>query len=102
MKKKLVLALLLISVVLLSLVTLVFGQVALAPADQAATKKITIVDSLGRTVRVPCPPKRIVAMGGSYGPETLLAFGVLDKIVGVTDSAKNGEILNSSSKKYPM
>lgn len=86
---------------LVFVLTLVLGQLALAPAIQAATKKITIVDSVGRTVRVPCPPKRIVAMGGSYGPETLLAFGVLDKIVGVTDYTKQRGDLKLFLEKVP-
>ena len=34
------------------------------------TKKITITDSLGRTVEVPCPPKRIVVCN-SYVAEVI-------------------------------
>lgn len=64
-----------------------------SPVSAPEKKFITITDSKGREAKIPCPPERIVAIGGSYGPETLLAFGVLDKIVGVADYAKKREDL---------
>ena len=55
-------------------------------------KELTIVQYLGRSpditeepVTVPMPIERIVALGGSYCPEALCAFGVHDKIVGVDE-----------------
>ena len=62
-------------------------------------KEITIVQYLKKPeyheepVTVPMPIGRIVATGGTYGPETLCAFGEQDKIVGVVESAKKrGEL----------
>ena len=53
-------------------------------------KELTIVQYLGYSpditeepVTVPMPIKTIVALGGTYCPEALCAFGVHDKIVGV-------------------
>lgn len=67
------------------------GQVK-SPGSTPEKKFITVTDSKGRQVKVSCPPERIVAIGGSYGPETLLAFGVQDKIVGVADYEQTAKL----------
>lgn len=51
------------------------------PAE--AGEKITIKDSMGRTVRVPCPPQRIVEVNGDVA-ELICAFGDAGKIVGAS------------------
>lgn len=65
---------------------------AAGPATNAAKKEssersMAIIDGVGRRVDVPVPLKRIVAANGTFGPEMLCAFGVSDRIVGVTDHA---------------
>lgn len=53
----------------------------------------TITDSVGREITIHRPVERIVATGGTYGPETLCALGLQDKIVGVCEGAKKrGEL----------
>ncbi|HID93571.1 MAG TPA: ABC transporter substrate-binding protein [bacterium (Candidatus Stahlbacteria)] len=47
-----------------------------------------IVDSTNHTVTIYRPVKRLVAAGGSYGPEAVLALGAKDKLVGVASYAK--------------
>ncbi|MEW6771668.1 MAG: ABC transporter substrate-binding protein [Bacillota bacterium] len=69
---------LLVTIVLVVLGTL-FG--CRTPAE--AGKKITIKDSLGRTVRVLSPPKRIVEVNGDVA-ELICAFGDAEKIVGAS------------------
>lgn len=49
---------------------------------------IVIEDGVGRQISVPYPLKRVVAASGSYGPETILALGAKDRLVGVGDYAK--------------
>ena len=71
-------------------------------------KELTIVQYLGyppditeKTVTVPMPIETIVATGGSYGPETLCAFGVPDKIVGISMYAKKRGELKTFLKDIP-
>ena len=53
----------------------------------------TITDSVGREITIHRPVERIVATGGTYGPETLCALGLQDTIVGVCEGAKKrGEL----------
>lgn len=67
----------------------------------SVTNFITITDSKGKQANVPCYPQRIVALGGSYGVETLLAFGMKDKIIAVADYAKKREDLKLFLKNIP-
>ncbi|MEW6573432.1 MAG: stalk domain-containing protein [Bacillota bacterium] len=52
----------------------------------APPKRISIKDSQGRTVRVLCPPQRIVSVSSDV-TELICAFGEKDRIVGVADTA---------------
>ncbi|MDA8096246.1 MAG: ABC transporter substrate-binding protein [Clostridia bacterium] len=54
--------------------------------EAIAQKRITIKDSMGRTVRVPCPPQRIVSVASDV-TEVICAFGEEKRIVGVADTA---------------
>ena len=60
----------------------------------------TITDSVGREITIYRPVERIVATGGTYGPETLCALGLQDKIVGVCEGAKKrGELRTPMADK---
>ena len=61
----------------------VLGSLAGSRTPAEAAKKITIKDSMGRTVRVPCPPQRIVEVNGDVA-ELICAFGDAGKIVGAS------------------
>ncbi len=78
--------------------TLVLGQLACAPAVQAASKRITITDSMGRTVRVPCPPKRIVVTNSDVA-ELICALGSEGSVVGGSDTTINDPMLKPKLKK---
>jgi len=52
-------------------------------------------------VTIPMPIERIAAIGGTYGPETLCAFGEEDRIVGVLQSAKERRELEPFLKDKP-
>lgn len=52
---------------------------------------LIITDSKGKQVGVPSPPHRIAGLGGAYGLEALLAFGLRDEIVAMADYAKMRE-----------
>ena len=54
----------------------------------------TVTDSVGRELTIYRPVERIVATGGTYGPETLCALGLQDKIVGVCEGVKKRGELN--------
>lgn len=51
-----------------------------------AKGKITITDSMGRSVEVPCPPERIISVNSDV-TEVICALGAGEKIVGVADTA---------------
>ena len=53
--------------------------------------ELIITDSKGKQMKVPSPPHRIAGLGGAYGLETLLAFGLRDEIVAMADYAKMRE-----------
>ncbi len=61
------------------------------------SKMITITDSLGRTVAVPCPPQRIVSVNSDVS-EMICALGAADKIVGVADTAEFPPLLKDKAK----
>jgi iron complex transport system substrate-binding protein len=50
--------------------------------------RITLIDSAESAVTLDMPIERLVAVGGSYGPEAVLALGAKDKLVAVADYAK--------------
>ncbi|MDH7578671.1 MAG: ABC transporter substrate-binding protein [Bacillota bacterium] len=80
--------------------TLGLGQLALAPAIQAAgikERRITITDSTGRLVRVPCPPRRIISVNGNAS-ELICAFGAGEKIVGISDTTDFPPLLKDKTK----
>lgn len=56
-----------------------------------STAAMIITDSKGKQVTVPSPPQRIAGLGGAYGLETLLAFGLKSEIVAMADYAKMRE-----------
>ncbi|NPV28091.1 MAG: ABC transporter substrate-binding protein [Firmicutes bacterium] len=97
--------------ILVLIFTLGLGQLALAPAIQAAgikERRITITDSTGRLVRVPCPPRRIISVNGNAS-ELICAFGAGKKIIGISDTtnfppqlkdkAKVGKVMTPSIEK---
>lgn len=57
-------------------------------------KKITIADSLGRTVEVPCPPKRIVVCNSDVA-ELICALGSAENVVGAADTTLENPIMKS-------
>lgn len=84
MKRRIILAVLLGFMIVLGALTGCSGK----KPEQPVTKKlekITVTDSLGRKVEVPCPPKRIVALNSDVS-EVISALGAADKIVGVTNT----------------
>ena len=64
-------------------------------------KELTIVDDVERIVTIDMPLERIVSIGGTYGPEAFCAFGVQNRLVGVTTSAKMRKELETSLKDIP-
>lgn len=59
--------------------------------EEKKKQALFITDSRGRKVEIAHPPQRIAAIGGSYGAETMLAFGAQNKIIAVADYAKKRE-----------
>lgn len=97
------------------ILTLVFtlgSQGSIVPPAQAAEsgrqKRITVTEHFvtptGKiekgTVRVPCPPKRVVALGG-YVNEMLKALGVEKAVVAVDDWTKDKEQWPAYVKNLP-
>ncbi|MBE3586461.1 MAG: ABC transporter substrate-binding protein [Thermoanaerobacter sp.] len=66
--------------------------------EAVAQKRITIKDSMGRTVRVPCPPQRIVEVNGDVA-ELICAFGDAGKIVGASSYTLEDKMLRPKLKK---
>lgn len=66
--------------------------------DAVAQKRITIKDSMGRTVRVPCPPQRIVEVNGDVA-ELICAFGDAKKIVGASSYTLGDKFFTSRLSK---
>lgn len=66
-------------------------------AVPALQKRITIKDSYGRTVRVPCPPRRIVSVNSDV-TEVICAFGEEKRIVGVADTADFPPVVKGKAK----
>ena len=64
-------------------------------------KELTVIDDVERIVTIDMPLERIVCIGGTYGPEAFCAFGVGDRLVGVTDSAKKYGELDTCLKDVP-
>ncbi len=66
------------------------------PAGAAQQKRITVTEYFvtpkgeieKRAVRVPCPPRRVVVLGG-YAAEMIKALGVEKAIVGIDEHTKN-------------
>jgi iron complex transport system substrate-binding protein len=63
----------------------------------APPKRITIKDSHGRTVRVPCPPQRIVSVNSNV-TELIYALGEEKRIVGVSDTAGFPPVVKGKAK----
>ncbi|NPV30466.1 MAG: ABC transporter substrate-binding protein [Firmicutes bacterium] len=78
--------------------SLVLGQLACAPSVQAASKRITITDSLGRTVRVPYAPQRIIVTNSDTA-EMICALGAANYLVGVSDTCLKDPLLKPKLKK---
>ncbi len=75
---------------------------------QGDAEELTLLQYIGypeelieEPVTIPMPVERIVAVGGTYGPETLCAFGEEDRIVGVLESAKKLGVLEPFLKDKP-
>ncbi|MGB9802970.1 ABC transporter substrate-binding protein [Desulfofundulus sp.] len=66
--------------------------------EAVAQKRVTIRDSMGRTVSVPCPPQRIVELNGDVA-ELICAFGDAGKIVGATTYTLNDKMLSQKVRK---
>lgn len=95
-----------VTVVLMLLISMLAGctnskKDTVNQTKETSKQEYMFTDSKGKQVKVLCPPERIVAIGGSYGPETLLAFGVQNKIVAVADYAKKREDLKLFLKDVP-
>lgn len=72
-----------IAALLVTVLITVAGVLCSCRTPAEAGKKIAIKDSMGRTVRVPCPPQRIVEVNGDVA-ELICAFGDAGKIVGAS------------------
>ena len=92
--------LLLLSCFLVAAVVLVavVALLDLPGSSEATAKRITIKDSMGRTVRVPCPPQRVVEVNGDVA-ELLCAFGDADKIVGASSYTLEDKFFAGRLKK---
>jgi iron complex transport system substrate-binding protein len=87
-------------VIFLNLIFLVLISAGCAQKQQSTSLgkgKVTITDSLGRTVDVPCPPQRIVSVNSDVS-EVICALGAADKIVGVADTADFPPLLKDKAK----
>jgi len=88
------------SVIFLSLILIVLISAGCTQKQQAAAPgkgKVTITDSQGRPVEVPCPPQRIVSVNSDVS-EVICALGAADKIVGVADTAEFPPQLKDKAK----
>lgn len=83
---------------LVMLLVVVLGTLMGSRTPAEAAKKITIKDSMGRTVRVPCPPQRIVEVNGDVA-ELICAFGDAGKIVGASSYTLQDKFFTSRLKK---
>ncbi|MGQ9512909.1 ABC transporter substrate-binding protein [Thermodesulfitimonas sp.] len=83
---------------LMTLLVVVLGTFAGSRTPAEAAKKITVKDSMGRTVRVPCPPQRIVEVNGDVA-ELICAFGDADKIVGASSYTLEDKFFTGRLKK---
>ena len=61
---------------------------AAAPGANSTCTPVTITQTDGSQVTLPCMPERIIVTN-SDAAEMLIALGAADKIVGITDSTKN-------------
>lgn len=59
-----------------------------SPDSTSACTPVTITQTDGKQVTLPCKPQRIIAANGNAA-EMIIAFGAADKIVGVTHSTTN-------------
>ncbi|RPF46856.1 iron complex transport system substrate-binding protein [Thermodesulfitimonas autotrophica] len=83
---------------LVTLLVVVLGTLMGSRTPAEAAKKITIKDSMGRTVRVPCPPQRIVEVNGDVA-ELICALGDAGKIVGASSYTLQDKFFTSRLKK---
>jgi len=58
------------------------------PAGSAACSPVTISQTDGKVVTLPCEPKRIIA-ANSDAAEMLIALGAADSIVGIVETTRN-------------
>lgn len=65
--------------------------------EAVVQREITIKDSQGRTVHVPCPPQRIVSLSSDV-TELIYALGEGKRIVGVSDTAKFPPVVKDKPK----
>lgn len=72
-------------------------------------KELTLLQYIGYPgditevpITIPMPVEKIVAIGGAYGPKMLCAFGELDRIVGVLDTAKKQGELKTFLEDKPL
>jgi iron complex transport system substrate-binding protein len=63
-------------------------SVPAVPAGSAACSPVTITQTDGKDVTLPCMPKRIIATN-SDAAEMLIALGAADSVVGVVETTKN-------------
>ena len=87
-------------VILLSLISIILMSAGCAQKQQPAEPgkgKVTITDSLDRSVEVPCQPQRIVSVNSDVS-EVICALGAADKIVGVADTADFPPLLKDKAK----
>jgi len=68
------------------IVFVVFSILQIAVGSLVAGDSIVIIDEMGRKVEVPCPPERIVVLGGA-AMEIIHVLGCGEKIVGRSDWA---------------
>ncbi|MDH7578658.1 MAG: ABC transporter substrate-binding protein [Bacillota bacterium] len=71
--------------------------IATATTGSPTSRRITITDSMGRVVRVPCPPRRIISVNGNAS-ELICAFGAGEKIVGISDTTDFPPLLKDKTK----
>lgn len=62
------------------------------PTPSAAPTSITITDSTGKNVTLPATANRILVTN-SDAAEVLIAIGAKDKIIGISDTVKNNQLL---------
>ncbi len=86
-------------VTIASLMLVLFHLAGCAPKQQAqpAKGKISITDTRGRVVEVPCPPQRIVVCN-SYVAEVLCVLEASDRVVGAPKDMLSFPILDQKLK----